>query len=455
LQFAICNLQFSVAGGVPLHGTAAVSGSKNAALPMMAAAILADGPVRLANAPELTDMRTMAMLLRELGVSVCRTAEDLCMESVDPRPVRARYGLVRRMRAGFCVLGPLVARRCKAVVPLPGGCQIGDRPVDLHLRGLAALGADVRLDRGYVVASARRLRGAKIDLSGPRGPSVTGTANVLMAAVLARGTTVLHGAAQEPEIVDLGELLNAMGARIEGLGTATLEVRGVERLNGASHRVIPDRIEAATLLLAAAITGGSATVTNVCPEHLSLVLEKLQAAVARITVGQIANLPAQEMAPGRSRQVGNPPHITLTADGPPQPVDVVAAPYPGFPTDLQAQWTALMSLAQGTSVVEDRIFPARFRHVAELNRLGARIECREGRAIVTGPARLTGTRVTASDLRASAALVLAGLAASETTVVDRIRHLDRGYERLEAKLAQLGARILRTPSRTRTSWAER
>ena len=325
------------------------------------------------------------------------------------------------------MLGPLLARRGRAVVPLPGGCNIGDRPVDLHLKGLAALGADLRLVRGYVVARARRLVGTKIDLVGPRGPTVTGTANILSAATLARGTTLILGAAREPEIVDLGNFLNSMGARIAGLGTSTIEVRGVEQLGGTIYRVIADRIEAATLLLAAAITRGAVAVTGIDPNHLTAVLEKLAATGAGIKVAA--------------------DRVSLQAAMRPRSVDVVAEPYPGVPTDLQAQWTALMSLAEGRATVGDRVFPARFQHVAELNRMGGSIRCGGGTATVTGVGRLSGAGVTASDLRASAALVLAGLAATGTTTVHRIGHLDRGYERLDLKLRQLGARIERVTGR--------
>jgi UDP-N-acetylglucosamine 1-carboxyvinyltransferase len=465
---------------VPLRGEVRVGGSKNAALPMMAAAILADGAVVLEGVPQLTDVRTMGLLLRDLGIDVSRTADRLnsqgatgvspvpswgrlliCLEKLplgnllhdtgkmpvtpvpaptrtsirlettDLRPAVARYGLVRRMRAGFCALGPLLARRGKGVVALPGGCDIGDRPVDLHLRGLATLGADVRLWRGYVVATAKRLTGATIDLRGPHGPTVTGTANVLAAATLARGTTTILGAACEPEIVDLGQLLIGMGARIAGLGTATLEIRGVDQLGGTCHAIIPDRIEAATLLLAAAITGGSATVCGTVPDHLATVIEKLREAGVQIVI--------------------DGDRITVTAEGRPLPADVVAEPYPGFPTDVQAQWTAFMTLAQGTSTVEDRVFPTRFRHVAELKRLGARIEYCGSRARIAGVASLGGAEVVASDLRASAALILAGLTARGTTIVDRIHHLDRGYERLDRKLTQLGARIERAADRCLTN----
>jgi UDP-N-acetylglucosamine 1-carboxyvinyltransferase len=416
---------FRIIGGTPLRGTVRASGSKNAVLPMMAASILADEPVRLEGVPRLADVDTLAQVLRDLGAAVARTADDgLLLETADPRPIRASYELVRRMRASFCVLGPLLARRRRAVVSLPGGCNLGHRPVDLHLKGLAALGARLRLKRGYVVAEADRLRGAAVHLSGPRGSTVTGTANVLSAAVLAHGTTTITGAAMEPEIVDLGEFLRSMGARIAGLGTSAIRVTGVEQLGGTTYHVIPDRIEAATLLLAAAITGGSATVTGVVPEHLAEVLDKLRAAGSQIELGNS--------------------HVTITAEGRPRPLDITARPYPGIPTDLQAQWTALLSLAPGRSVVRDEVFTHRFMHVAELNRLGAQIECRDSTAVVTGVDRLSGASVTASDLRASAALVLAALAADGPTTVRDIYHLDRGYERLDEKLSQLGARSERS-----------
>jgi UDP-N-acetylglucosamine 1-carboxyvinyltransferase len=439
---------FEITGGVALHGEVRCSGAKNAALPIMAAAILASEPVRLENVPRLTDVRTQARLLRRLGLRVERdrhnrrpdilvchppgedskTAADrnVCPPDGNVSPtdqnIRAPGGLVRRMRAGFCVLGPLLARRGRAVVPLPGGCNIGNRPVDLHLEGLAALGADLRLEHGYVVAEARRLHGADIDLAGPHGSTVTGTANVMSAAVLARGVTIIRGAAVEPEIVDLGDFLVKLGAKIEGLGAATVRIKGVDQLGGATHRLIPDRIEAATLLIAAVITGGSVTVAGVVPEHLGAVLDKLRAAGATIHVS------ADRIS------------ISASQDRP-RAVDIVARPYPDVPTDVQAQWTALISLAEGTSRVEDRVFPGRFLHVAELNRLGAKIVCSDGAATVTGVDRLSGARVTAHDLRASVALVLAGLAADGRTIVDGAGHIDRGYERLDLKLRQLGATI--------------
>jgi UDP-N-acetylglucosamine 1-carboxyvinyltransferase len=420
---------FRITGGVPLVGTVEASGSKNAALPMMAAAILADGPVTLDRVPDLVDVRTLSLLLSRLGVSVrCESAATLHLENVNPAPVRADARLVRRMRASFCVLGPLVARRGRAIVPLPGGCAIGDRPVDLHLHGLAALGADIRIRRGHVVAEARRLVGAKVHMAGPRGPTVTGTANVMSAATLARGTTVITGAAAEPEIVDLGRFLNMLGARIAGLGTSTIEIHGVDQLGGGRYRVIPDRIEAATLLSAGAISGCNVTVRDVMADHMTAVLDTLAEMGALVQVHGDA--------------------ISVRAATLRRPVKLIARPYPAIPTDVQSQLTALATLSRGDSRIEDRVFPERFHHVPELGRLGADIRRTAAGAVVRGVSRLTGTRVTATDLRASAALVLAGLAAEGVTVVDRIGHLDRGYERLDEKLQQLGARIKRVNLRS-------
>jgi UDP-N-acetylglucosamine 1-carboxyvinyltransferase len=414
---------FRIHGGVPLHGEVRVSGSKNAALPMMAAAILADGPVCLKRVPRLTDVRTLSLVLRSLGMSVKRTGEELTLETVDPSQVRAPYRLVERMRASFCVLGPLLAKRGRGVVPLPGGCKIGTRPVDLHLKGLAALGAKLRLQRGYVIAEAQRLVGTTVDLLGPHGTTVTGTANVMMAAVLADGATVITHAAREPEIVDLGRFLISMGAKISGLGTSEIRIEGVDRLRGADYEIIPDRIEAATLLIAAAITRGNVKIAGAQPDHLTAVLELLKNAGAEIAVGA--------------------DWISLKMTNRPLPGDLTAEPYPGLPTDVQAQWTALVSLADGTSRVRDAVFENRFLHAAELNRLGAKISVQGNSATIEGVHRLSGAAVTASDLRASAALVLAGLAADGETVIHAVRHLDRGYERLDRKLAQLGAKIER------------
>jgi UDP-N-acetylglucosamine 1-carboxyvinyltransferase len=415
---------FRIHGGVPLEGEVRVSGSKNAALPMMAAAILAEEPVCLQGVPRLTDVRTLSLVLRRLGMDVQRTDDgELTLETIDPTRIRAPYRLVERMRASFCLLGPLVAKRGRGEVPLPGGCNIGARPVDLHLKGLAALGARWQLEHGYVIAEADRLVGAAIDLLGPHGATVTGTANVMMAAVLADGQTTITHAAREPEIVDLGRFLNAMGANISGLGTSEIRIEGVTSLNGVNYEVIPDRIEAATLLIAAAITRGNVRIAGVVPEHLAAVLELLRNAGAEIAEGS--------------------DWISLRMTRRPTPGELIAEPYPGVPTDVQAQWTALVALADGVSRVRDAVFENRFLHAAELNRLGAKISLSGDTATIEGVRRLSGAAVTASDLRASAALVLAGLAAEGETIIHAVGHLDRGYERLDKKLTQLGAKIER------------
>ncbi len=422
-----------IRGGTPLHGTVAVSGSKNAALPIMAASILADEQIKLRGVPDLTDVNVLALLLGHLGIESKRNRAGVwtlsapsALRSEDSASrltgCRAPYRLVRRMRASFCVLGPLLARRGRAIVALPGGCQIGSRPVDLHLQGLAALGAEIKVQRGYVVAQAKRLRGSRISMLGPNGPTVTGTANVLSAATLARGHTTITQAAREPEIVDLGNFLVALGARIEGLGNSTLEIDGVDRLGGADYRIIPDRIEAATLLIAAAITRGAIELTGVVPEHLSAVLEVLALAGVKIDLSD----------------------RTITAASGPRlrPLNFTAGPFPRIPTDVQAQLTALATLSGG-SLIGDSVFAERFRHVAELRRFGAKIKRWHGAAIVAPIERIVGAEVKATDLRASAALVLAGLAAHGTTVVRGLHHLDRGYERLEDKLRLLGADVWR------------
>jgi UDP-N-acetylglucosamine 1-carboxyvinyltransferase len=415
---------FVIRGGRPLSGRAAVGGAKNAALPIMAAALAADGPTVLHAVPHLVDVATLSDLVHTLGVN-CTRRDDraLVLEVVDERPVVAHYDLVRRMRAGICVLGPLLARRRRACVSLPGGCNIGDRPIDLHLKGLRALGAEIRVERGYVLAEADRLIGANIFLGGPFGSTVTGTCNVMVAAALAEGTTTIESAACEPEVIDLGNYLNAMGARIAGLGTPFLRIDGVERLQGVEHTVIPDRIEAATLMIAAAVTRGHVELENVRLDQLTSVVEKLREIGVSIS------------------QQGETVHV-LT-DGDLQSADLFALPYPGIPTDVQAQLMALLAGASGMSVVTDKVFPDRFMHAAELVRLGAHIRREGASAIINGVPRLSGASVMASDLRASAALVLAALAADGESVVRRIYHLDRGYERLELKLNRLGADIRR------------
>ena len=409
-----------IEGGVPLRGTVKVSAAKNAALPALAAALLTSEPIRLTNAPDLADVRTMARLLQTLGGSVSREGGALSARVARVTNDLAPYELVSTMRASVLVLGPLVARHGTARVALPGGCAIGVRPIDQHLKGLAKLGAEIVIENGYVVARASRLKAAKIttDLV-----TVTGTENLMMAAALAEGTTVLENAAREPEVVDLATLLSAMGARIHGAGSARIEIEGVPELAGASHRIVADRIEAGTLVVAGAITRGDVTVTDLVPDHVSAVLAKLDEIGVGLEVG-----PTWVRARGPER---------------PRAADVTTSPFPGFPTDMQAQVMTLLGLADGQSRVTETIFENRFMHVAELARMGARIETDGAIAVVRGVPSYQGAPVMASDLRASAALVLAGLAARGQTTVSRVYHLDRGYERLEAKLAALGARITR------------
>lgn len=429
---------FAVQGGVRLRGRVAVSGAKNAALPIMAAVLASRGPVTLNGVPRLVDVRTLSALLQALGVSVgeCDPEADepagstLKLQVTDECPCVAEYDLVRKMRASICVLGPLVARRGKACVSLPGGCNIGDRPVDLHLKGLAALGAEIRIERGYIHAQASRLRGAAIYLGGPFGSTVTGTCNVMTAATLARGVTTIEAAACEPEVVDLGNFLKAMGARIDGLGTPFLTIEGVDELHGATHQVIPDRIEAATLFIAAAMTRGDVILDNVRLDHLTAVLEKLR------EIGV-------QVVPVSASGEGQPTAVRVTVPDGLRAADCIMLPYPGLPTDVQAQLMALLTLAPGISIVTDKVFPDRFMHSPELVRLGAKIRREGASAILSGAPHLSGATVMASDLRASAALVVAALAAKGESVIRRIYHLDRGYDRLDIKLGRLGARIQR------------
>jgi len=412
-----------IEGGAPLRGEVAVSGAKNAALPALAAALLAEGEHSVRNVPDLADVRTMGRLLGHMGCAFERVGGHAVAVRVPatPRP-EAPYDLVRTMRASVVVLGPLVARLGRARVSLPGGCAIGARPIDQHLKGLAALGAEIELQHGYVEARAPggRLRGAPFTFD---GVTVTGTENVMMAAALAEGTTVLGNCAREPEVVDLAQALRAMGARIQGEGTDEIRIEGVERLRPLDHTVIPDRIEAGTLLVAGALPGNDVTVQGCAPGHLEALVEKLRQVGAEV-----------RSVPGGLRVVG---------DGRPRPTDVRTAPFPGFPTDMQAQMMVLLTVAQGSSVVTETVFENRYMHVLELRRLGADIAVDGRTALVKGVPELSGAPVMASDLRASAALVLAGLLARGTTEVQRVYHLDRGYERLEERLAPLGARIRR------------
>lgn len=412
-------------GGQPLSGDVWVSGAKNAVLPILAATLLADGPVTIGNVPHLHDVTTTMELLGQMGVEL--VIDERMKIHVDPRPAKhyfAPYDLVKTMRASILVLGPLVARFGEAVVSLPGGCAIGSRPVDLHLKGLQALGAEVTVENGYIIARAKRLKGARINLD---LVTVTGTENLMMAAALASGTTVIENAAQEPEVVDLANCLNAMGAKIEGAGTATLVIEGVERLSGTSYEVLPDRIETGTFLVAGAITGGKVTAKRARPKTLDAVLSKLEEAGAHISTGE--------------------DWIELDMRGRrPKAVNVTTAPYPAFPTDMQAQFTALNCIAEGVGIITETVFENRFMHALELQRLGADIQIEGNSAIIKGVDKMSGAPMMATDLRASASLVLAGLVAQGDTTVDRIYHIDRGYENIEEKLGGLGAHIRRLPT---------
>jgi len=410
-----------IEGGRPLCGEMRVSAAKNAALPALCAALLTAEPVVLDNVPALADVVTARALLAGLGAAISDEADGGTRVIVRTLASHeAPYELVSTMRASVLVLGPLLARSGLARVALPGGCAIGVRPIDQHLKGLAKLGADIAIRNGYVEARASRLKGGRItsDLV-----TVTGTENLMMAAALAEGTTILENAAREPEVADLARLLGAMGARIEGAGTERIEIEGVAELGGARHRIIPDRIEAGTLLVAGAITGGDVTITDAAPRHLTATLAKLEECGAEIFVD-------------RDRVRCRAPERPLAAD-------IITNPFPGFPTDMQAQFMALLGVAEGHSKITETIFENRFMHAAELCRLGARIETDGATAVVRGVSAYQGAPVMATDLRASASLVLAGLAARGITEVSRVYHLDRGYERLEAKLASLGARIER------------
>ncbi|MBI1174919.1 MAG: UDP-N-acetylglucosamine 1-carboxyvinyltransferase [Sideroxydans sp.] len=412
--------KLAIQGGVPLRGEVRISGAKNAALPIMCASLLTADALSLGNVPELHDVVTMRKLLQQMGVMATLEAGavTLCGAQVDK--LEAPYEMVKTMRAAVLVLGPLVARFGEAFVSLPGGCAIGSRPVDLHIKGLQAMGAEIHIEHGYIHAKASRLKGARIffDIV-----SVTGTENLMMAATLADGVTVLENAAREPEVVDLANCLRAMGAKISGDGTDTITIAGVDRLHGAEHRIMPDRIESGTFLVAAAASGGNITLTGGRADILDTVLEKLLEAGAHI------------------RTDGTSIHLEMA--GRPKAVNLRTAPYPAFPTDMQAQFMALNAVADGSAMVVETIFENRFMHVQELRRLGALIDVEGNTCMVRGVQQLEGAAVMATDLRASACLVIAGLVAQGETVIDRIYHLDRGYEHIEAKLSQLGANIRR------------
>jgi len=412
-----------IEGGIRLKGEVTVSGAKNSVLPIMAATLLTDDACIIKGVPELRDTVTMVKILRSLGKNAELEKGVATVTMAKPGNYIADYKLVSTMRASFCVLGPLLGKLKKAKVSLPGGCIIGVRPVDLHLKGLKALGVEIDINGGYVLGKADKLKGAQMYLGGVYGSSVLATDNVMMAAVLAKGKTIIECAACEPEVADLAEFLNKMGAKIKGQGTPIVEIEGVSRLHGATHTIIPDRIEAGTLMLASLITDGDILIKNVLASHIGALIDKLQEAGA--TVARTDN------------------SVHVKRKGALKAVNVTTLPYPGFPTDMQAQIMALMTVTPGISVVTEKIYPDRFMHVSELNRMGANIQREGPHAIVSGIKGLSGADVMASDLRASACLVLAGLAASGQTSISRIYHLERGYENIEKKLETLGARIRR------------
>jgi len=412
--------KLAIQGGSRLNGEVRISGAKNAALPILCASLLSSDPLQLDNVPDLNDISTMCKLLQQMGVAIEANGRQMVLDAAQIDKLEAPYDMVKTMRAAILVLGPLLARFGEARVSLPGGCAIGSRPVDLHIKGLQAMGAEIQIEHGYIHAKCKRLKGARIffDLV-----SVTGTENLMMAAALADGVTVLENAAREPEVVDLANCLIAMGARIEGAGSDTISIAGKDKLHGASHRIMPDRIESGTFLVAAAAAGGNITLTDARADILENVLEKLQEAGAAIQVSGST--------------------ISLQMNKRPLAVNVRTAPYPAFPTDMQAQFMAMNTIAEGSAMVVETIFENRFMHVQELRRLGAQIEVEGNTAVIKGSAQLEGATIMATDLRASACLVIAGLAAQGETIVDRIYHLDRGYEHIETKLSALGAQISR------------
>lgn len=415
---------FVVTGGNRLRGTVGVNGSKNAALPILAASILTEGESVIKGVPELEDVRQLALLLEKLGVKVTRDEErNLHLKVEDEMNCHAPYDIVRKMRASVCVMGPLLAKRGQAQVSMPGGCNIGDRPIGLHLQGLQSLGAESDLISGDIHLRSRRLKGGELFLGGPFGSTVLGTANVMMAATLAEGTTVIEMAACEPEVADLADYLNACGARITGHGTPRVTIEGVRELHGCTHTVIPDRIEAGTFMIAAAITNGDIHLTNCRLDHLLAVVDRMRAIGVNIE------------RDGTTVQVSSSRRL--------EPVSVTTQVYPGFPTDLQAQIMTLLCLADGNSVITEKIFPDRFTHVAELGRMGAQLRKEGSTVVVEGVKHLIGAPVMASDLRASAALVLAGLVAKGQTRISRVYHIDRGYDRIEQRLSAVGADIKR------------
>lgn len=416
-----------VHGGATLKGSINISGSKNASLPILAASLLTAKPIIIRRVPDVSDTNYMIQILSALGADVERSSGTVRI-SCDTISDVAPYELVCRMRASICVMGPLLARKGRAVVSLPGGCVIGDRPVDLHLRGLEALGANIEFEGGNIILTAKDgLRGAEIDLRGTHGPTVLGTDNVMMAATLAEGTTVIESAAAEPEVLDLANFLNAMGAKITGAGTRRIVIEGVKELHGVEHTVIPDRIEAGTFMVAAALAGDQVVLRRVCKDHLKAITAAIEHCGHRVEFN----------AKGDSCTIHRSPRHETKG------VDLVTTPFPGYPTDMQAQMTTLLATTPGISIIKDTIFPQRFMHCAELKRMGADIKVDNGTAIITGVEQLSGAPVMASDLRASAALVLAALTAKGSTEISRLYHIDRGYEHIDEKLLMLGANVER------------
>ncbi|ODS33655.1 MAG: UDP-N-acetylglucosamine 1-carboxyvinyltransferase [Candidatus Scalindua rubra] len=424
-----------IEGGHPLYGRVKINGAKNAALPIMAACLLTKGTSKLKGIPNLTDVTTLCKILNHLGVVTERRPDGSLEIAVkEEKNVTAPYDLVRTMRASICVLGPLLGKRGMAKVSIPGGCSIGPRPVNLHIKGIKSLGAQVKVKDGYIIATGKRLKGNVVYLGGPYGSTVLGTCNVIMAAALGEGRTIIDNAACEPEVQDLVNFLNKAGAKISGIGEKNLIIDGVDELNGIEYEIIPDRIEAGTFMIAGAIIGGNIVLENDIACHLTSVVDKLQEIGADI---QISN-ENKESCNGTKYC-----ECIVKSNGEIRPTNITTLPYPGIPTDMQAQFTALLSIAKGVSIITERIFPHRFMHVAELNRMGANIRNEAAIAIINGVPSLSGTTVMASDLRASASLILAGLVAEGITEIRRLYHIDRGYERLEDRLSSLGAKIWR------------
>lgn len=412
-----------ITGGKRLKGKVKISSSKNGTLPILAACLLTEEECVIKNIPDLQDVKTMLSLLRALGVQVSQNKHSVSLCAQDKLSLEAPYDIVSKMRASYYVLGPLLTRFHRAKVYLPGGCAIGPRPIDLHIKGMKSLGADITIEHGYIIAKTKQLKGNEVVLVGSQGSSVGATINVMMAAVLAQGTTTIIGAALEPEIVDLANFLNSLGAKIDGAGTSTIKIKGVKQLGGGEWTPIPDRIEAGTFACAAAITKGEVEIDNCCPQHLTAVLAVLK------------NIGCEVSEKNDKIYISGQDNI--------KPTNIATAPYPGFPTDLQAQFMAVLSVANGTSLITENIFKSRFLHALELNRMGAQISVKDNVALIKGVKKLTGAKVMASDLRASVALVIAGLCAEGSTEVSRIYHLDRGYEQLENKLQNLGAKVKR------------